>query len=417
MGGQSPLKRTLDVDVLTAARQRVSWVFDTFPKIYLSGPSGKDSGVMMHLVCLEARRCKRRVGVLYIDLEAQYQLTVDHVHEMLDLYEDVVDPFWLAIPVHLRNAVSMHQPQWIAWDPEKRESWIRQPPSRAVTTWDDFPWYEPIWQDDGRRVAMEFEEIVEEFGHWYGGGQATGCFVGIRTQESLNRWRSIAAQKHTMEGRCWTTWKGREVFNCYPIYDWCTEDVWTYFGRTGLPYNRVYDLMHQAGMTIHQQRICQPYGDDQRKGLHLFQVVEPKTWTRIVQRVSGANMGALYARSRGNILGNHKVTLPDGHTWKSFARFLLDSMPTEEAEHYRNKIAVFVKWWLDKHSIEMVDAGDLAAESAREIPSWRRVVKTILKNDRCCKGIGFSPQRSSKTAYQNYLRVMRRRRRDWGITI
>lgn len=30
--------------------------------------------------------------------------------------------------------------------------------------------------------------------------------------------------------------------------------------------NRLYDLMHQAGLTIHQQRICQPYGDDQRKG-------------------------------------------------------------------------------------------------------------------------------------------------------
>lgn len=408
------VKRGIGKNVLEAAEERIRWVFDTFPRIYLSGPSGKDSGAMMHLVCLEARRRGRRVGVLYIDLEAQYQFTINHVAEMMELYADVIAPYWLAIPVHLRNATSNIEPQWIAWDPEAKSRWVRLPPRTAITTWEEFPWYEPIWQDGARRVAMEFEEIVEEFGHWYGGDQATACFVGIRTQESLNRWRSLTASKHTMEGMQWTTWKGRSVFNCYPIYDWRTEDVWTYFGRTGLPYNRVYDIMHQAGLSIHQQRICQPYGDDQRKGLHLFQVIEPKTWTKIVQRVAGANMGALYARSRGNILGNHKVTLPEGHTWESFAMFLLDSMPVEEAEHYRNKIAVFIHWWREKRGVEMIDQGDPAAESARKVPSWRRVCKVILKNDRCCKGLGFSPQRSSKTAYQKYLRVMKKRREKWG---
>ena len=38
------VKRPLDIDVLQAARERIAWVFDSFPKIYLSGPSGKDSG-------------------------------------------------------------------------------------------------------------------------------------------------------------------------------------------------------------------------------------------------------------------------------------------------------------------------------------------------------------------------------------
>ena len=69
----------LGVSVLRAAQERIEWVFDSFPRIYMSGPSGKDSGVMMHLACAEARRRKRKIAVLYIDLEAQYTCTIDHV--------------------------------------------------------------------------------------------------------------------------------------------------------------------------------------------------------------------------------------------------------------------------------------------------------------------------------------------------
>ena len=60
MASQSVLTRELEIDVLTAARERISWAFDSFNRIYLSGPSGKDSSVMMHLVCQEARRRHRR---------------------------------------------------------------------------------------------------------------------------------------------------------------------------------------------------------------------------------------------------------------------------------------------------------------------------------------------------------------------
>ena len=97
-------RRRLNQNVLEAARARVSWVFDHFPRIYLSGPSGKDSGAMMHLVCLEARARGRKVAVLYVDLEAQYRVTIENVREMFDLYSDVIDPYWVALPLRLRSA-------------------------------------------------------------------------------------------------------------------------------------------------------------------------------------------------------------------------------------------------------------------------------------------------------------------------
>jgi predicted phosphoadenosine phosphosulfate sulfurtransferase len=415
---RSERKRGLGIDVLMAARQRIAWTFDTFPHIYLSGPSGKDSGVMMHLVCEEARRRGRKVGVLYVDLEAQYKLTIDHVREMFSLYADIIEPYWLAIPIRLRNAVSNHEPYWVAWEPEKRAAWVREPPPEAITDPRIFSFYAPPWRDkDGVAHAIEFEELIGEFGHWYGKGEATACFVGIRSDESLNRWRTIASdRKARFDGRQWTSWKMRSTYNVYPIYDWQTADVWTYFAREAKPYNRLYDMMHKAGLTIAQMRICQPYGDDQRRGLWLYHVIEPETWSRVVHRVSGANQGALYAGKSGNVLGNRVIELPPSQaSWEAYVRFLLDSMPSHEGEHYRRKFLVFVRWW-QQHGYPdgIPDEAEPKAEARREVPSWKRICKVILKNDRLCKGLSFTQTSSSPTAYEKYKAIMETRRRRWG---
>lgn len=415
---RDPAKLPIGIDVLTAARQRVAWVFDSFPRIYLSGPSGKDSGAMMHLVCQEARRRGRKVGVLYVDLEAQYQLTIAHVQEMFALYADVIDPHWVALPLRLRNAVSMEQPYWVCWDPECPKAWVRQPPPESCTDSGRYPFHEmPEPSEPGRaREAMEFEEFVERFGHWYAQGEACACFVGIRSDESLNRWRAIARKrKSRLEGKAWTAWKGGHLVNAYPIYDWRTEDVWTFYGREGLPYNQLYDMMWKAGLSIHQQRICQPYGDDQRRGLAMYHVIEPETWTRVVDRVAGANSGALYAGKRGNILGNGKVTLPPGHTWRSYTRFLLDSLPASEREHYEDKIAVFLRWYELRGVPVIPDDTDpeLAARFPRHKgPSWSRIAKCILKNDRMCRSLSFSQHVSG--TYERYSKLMKKRRAQWG---
>lgn len=403
-------------DVLEAARERIAWTFDTFPRICLSGPSGKDSGVMMHLTCQEARRRGRKIGVLYIDLEAQYRCTIEYVEQMFALYADVIDPYWVQLPLRLRNAVSMEQPYWICWDPSQRENWVRQQRPSAITDPATFPFYRwPAEGTDCRREAMEFEEFIEGFGEWYAQGLACATLVGIRSDESLNRWRAIAGDHNRCEDKCWTTWKESTVYNVYPIYDWRTEDIWTYCTREGLIYNTLYDRMFEAGLSIHEMRICQPYGDDQRRGLNMFHVVEPETWTKVVTRVAGANYGALYAGKRGNILGNIKVTKPAEHTWQSYVEFLLTTLPEVEADHYRDKIAVFIHWWRTKRGVEIVDEGDPKLESARKIPSWRRIAKVILKNDRLCKGIGFSQTKSSASTYEKRKAIMKKRRAQWRI--
>jgi predicted phosphoadenosine phosphosulfate sulfurtransferase len=408
MAPRTTRKRDLPIDVLQAARERIAWTFDRFPRVYASAPSGKDSGVMLHLAAAEARRRGRKLGVLYIDLEAQYKATIDYVREMFALYADVIEPHWIALPLHLRNAASMTEPYWQCWDPAAREQWVRQPEPDSITNPATFPFF---------RVGMEFEEFIEEFGDWYGAGEPAACMVGIRTDESLNRWRSIAKDRASrVNGKPWTARKGVATCNVYPIYDWQTPDVWTFVAREGLPYNRVYDLMHAAGLTIAQMRICQPYGDDQRKGLHLFQILEPETWERVVARVTGANAGALYCQESGNIMGYRRADLPHGHTWESYADLLLSSLPTAERDHFEDKIAVFLKWYMKRGYPDGIpDAADPAEEAARRVPSWRRICKVILKNDRICKGLSFAQQGSRKEQQEKHKDLMKRRRAAWQI--
>ena len=58
------------------------------------------------------------------------------------------------------------------------------------------------------------------------------------------------------------------------------------------------------------------------------------------------------------------------------------------------------------------EARRAAMEAARKAPSWRRICKSLLRNDYWCKGLGFTQHKSA--AYQKYLDLMRRRRLEWG---
>jgi predicted phosphoadenosine phosphosulfate sulfurtransferase len=394
------VKKGLGIDVLTAARQRIAWTFDTFPRVYVAFSGGKDSTVMLHLVAEEARRRGRQFGLLFVDMEGQYRLTIEHIAECYRAYADIIEPHWVCLPLILRNAVSQYAPRWCCWEPGREANWIRPKPPEASR--EAYPFF---------RERMEFEEFIISFGEWFSKGEPTACFVGIRTDESLNRWRTIASRKkRAYEGRQWTTLSGENLWSIYPIYDWRTEDVWTWHARNPEAlYNRLYDRMYQAGLTIHQMRICQPYGDDQRKGLWLFHIIEPETWSRVVARVNGANQGALYAQESGNVLGRLKITKPEGHTWESFSQLLLDSMPERTAEHFRNKIAVFVQWWRVRGVDPMPDDGPVE----KGHPNWKRVCKALLRNDYWCKGLSFSQTKSS--AYDRYMEVMRVRRQQWGL--
>ena len=399
-------KRALGLNVLDASKERIAYTFDNFEKIYLSFSGGKDSTVMFHLVMEEAIKRKRRIGVLFIDWECQFELTIEHMDEMTTKYADYIDLYWIALEVETCSACSAYEPLWRSWDEKKKELWTRQKHYKSIQDAIFLPFYYP---------GITFEEFVPLFAKFYSEGKTTASFVGIRAQESLNRFRAIAREDvQRFNDKMYTTNAVDNIWNVYPIYDWNVEDIWTYIAKSGHNYNKVYDRMYMAGLTLSQMRIDEPFGDEARKNLWIYQIIEPVTWSKFVARMSGINSASLYTKERGNILGNGSVSLPEGHTWESFSNFILHSLPPSTAEHYKNKIAVYIKWYRERGYPDGIpDAGDYKLEQLGKIPAWRQIAKCLLRNDWYCKTLGFGVTKSS--AYTKYLNLMRKRRTEWKI--
>ncbi len=397
------MKAGLGIDVLAAAQRRIEFAFDHCRRVYVSFSGGKDSSVLFHLVAAEARKRRRKIGVLVIDLEAQYELTIRHVEQMLEFYRDVAEPYWVCLPMKLRNAVSNYEPVWCAWDPDAKDAWVRQPPENAITDPSYFDFFEP---------KMEFEEFIELFALWYARGESTAAFIGIRADESLNRYRTIATwEKGTLFGKRYTTEVGPDTYNVYPLYDWHVRDVWRFTARHhDLPHNEVYDRMHLAGLSLAQMRLCQPYGDDQRRGLWLYHLLEPQTWGKVVARVNGANSGALYIEESGNMTGYRSIRRPPGHTWKTFTLLLLATMPRVTREHYTSRFRVWLKGWHKRgYRNGIPDEAPRDLEKKYWAPSWRRLCKVLLRNDWWCKGLGM--QQPKSPAYERYMDIKKSRKR------
>lgn len=402
----SLLKKYKETNVLVEAQERIKFVFDNFERVYVSFSAGKDSTVMIHLVMEEAIRRGRRVGVLLVDLEAQYRMTIDHAKACLDQYKEHIELYWVCLPISLRNAVSNFEPKWTCWDPDNKDVWVRELPEGAINDESYFPFFQR---------GMEFEEFVPEFGEWYAQGKTCACFVGIRTDESLNRFRTISsAKKETFQGRRFTTKVTESVYNVYPIYDWSVSDIWLFhYKKPALRYNRVYDYMFKAGLTPAQMRICQPYGDDQRRGLWLYHILEPDTWYKVVSRVNGVNSGALYIQETGNVTGYNKISKPENHSWKSFCTLLLGTLPEKTRNHYMEKFKTFIGWWKQRgYPEEIPDEAPAVLENAKLAPSWRRMCKVLLRNDYWCKGLNFTQPKSE--AYGKYLKIRDAKRKTKG---
>lgn len=398
-------KIPLNVNVLEAASERIQWAFETFPKVCISFSGGKDSTALFHLTADIAKRINRKFDVLFIDWEVQFDHTINHILNMKTMYKDVVNHFyWIALPLTTVSGVSQYQPEWVSW--ENGINWIRNPPGDSVTDFNYFPFY---------RYAMTFEEFVPAFSTWLSGGKGMITLTGVRADESLRRFSSIVSlsKKRYSDDKPWTTLATAGNYcTASPLYDWKAKDIWIYHSRFSLAYNPLYDLMHRAGVPIRQMRVCEPFGPEQRQGLWLYHVLEPDTWSRVCNRVSGANSGAIYGNKSGRFYSkNITFTRPDNITWREYAYFLLDSMPQRTAEHYRTKIAIYLKWYADRGVI-IPDEQDNDT-GGKDIPSWRRVCKTMIKNDYWCRTLSFSPNKPSN--YTKYMQKMRERRMEWNL--
>ena len=385
-----------DKNVFDASLERIEFAFDNFENLCVSYSGGKDSTVMIQLVEMIAKKKNKKYDVLFIDMEAQYLITIEHIKTLKNKLKYIRDFYWVCLPLSLRNAVSVFEPRWICWEKSKKEKWVREMPEFAINEDNNiFPFF---------KYAMEFEEFVPEFEKWYSekyNGSLCGHFVGIRCDESLNRFRTIVSmKKDRFKDKPWTTRDKplEHTYSIYPIYDWRTEDDWIATFKYNLEYNYVYELMYKNGLGIHQQRLCQPFGDDQKNGLDQYKAIEAENWDKLLKRVAGVNFGNIYCRT--SALGNIKSEKPAHLTWQEWALYLLESIGIYNKKlekHYAIKIKKFFQYWEEKCgcTLDMVeDEADKKMESLKIVPSWRRVARALERNDFFLTRLSFGETKS-----------------------
>lgn len=420
--------------VYDCAMSRIKDIFNEFDHVYLSFSGGKDSGVMLNLVLkyLKDNQLKRKITLMHLDYEAQYQATTEYVEKMEKEFSDYLNIYHICVPFKVRSCTSMFQSYWRPWNDAEKDIWVRDLPENAMTA-KDFDFYtENMWD-------YEFQEKLSTWIHHKEGASRTAVLVGIRTQESLHRWRAIHKERGSYYfDKKYSKKISDNVYNFYPIYDWTTEDIWVANAKFGFEYNKLYDLYYQAGLPIESMRVASPFISEGQETLKLYKVIEPHTWGKLVSRVNGVNFTGLYGGTTA--MGWKNITKPNDMTWKQYMEFLLDTLPEKTKQNYLNKLETYIKFWKEKGGVlsdEVIkelddlsikyDIGthnykttkkavkldyldDLDISDFKAIPTYKRMCICILKNDHLCKYMGFSQtkleMKKRKEAIEKYAKIL-----------
>lgn len=183
------------INVYEAFQKRLDLIFQEFDNIYVSFSGGKDSGLLLHMLIKYKREknISKTIGVFHQDFEAQYEVTTEFVEAVFEQYISEIEPYWVCLPMAVRTALSNYQMHWYPWDDKQKDLWIRELPNKSYVIHLD---NNPI---DTYRYRMLQEDLAKQFGRWYKkahGGKKTVCLLGIRADESLQRYSGFLNKKY-----------------------------------------------------------------------------------------------------------------------------------------------------------------------------------------------------------------------------
>ncbi len=310
-----------DKNVYQAAKERINYVFDNFEKIVVSLSGGKDSTVLTYLVLEEAVKRNRKIYCFFLDQEMEYISTFHHIDELMK--HPHVIPLWYQIHGILPTAIN-HKDYWIEpWNPQEKYRWIRNQKRVSIKkiTWEHTVPYS--FKEEKKFGFYGLMKVMEQMF----GKDNVAHFIGLRAEESLDRFRAVT--KHAgIDDIKWCTknkWGGVKF---YPIYDWTFQDLWVYIGRNKLTYNKMYDYFWKKGYSPRKMRISSLLNRKAFQSLVDLQEFEPKLYDLLLARVAGIKTASEYAGSSKIYLTKKLPT--KFSSWKDYRDFLLLTYPNKE---------------------------------------------------------------------------------------
>ena len=307
----------MDVDVFTAALERVRWLWREFDgNLSVSISGGKDSTVIMELAAIVARENGQKLKVQFLDQEAEWQATRDYLRELKDTRDDI-DFDWYQIPFRLFNAAN-HGDEWgYMWPDEEPENGYMRPPEHDSIRINDFG-------------VDRFTDVLHEMNKRVGGVHLSG----MRAEEAPTRRLGMT----TNPAFRWATWGAGDpngtpnepgtFWFMHPIYDWSFRDVWKAIEENGWKYNRLYDEMYRYGVNHREMRVSSLIHSGAVRHIEQIQEIEPATWEALVNRYGGVNAAAHVGEDSLSEFRQKRPWMFD--TWLEYAEYLINTLIEEE---------------------------------------------------------------------------------------
>ena len=306
-----------NVDIVTAARQRIKNVFSNGVPVYMSFSGGKDSLCLADLTLklIQAGEIDPALlTVLFIDEEAIFDCIEETTKAWRKKFLLAGAKFqWWCIEVKHFNCLNelSSDETFVCWDRRKRDVWVRQPPPFAIR---NHPLLKPRVDN-----YQSFLPRVTRDGI---------MMTGVRAAESVQRLQYMAALGVGGKGITNTN-------TIYPIYDWKTTDVWLYLRNERVEIPKVYLQMYQVGVNRNQLRVSQFFSVDTVPVLVHLAEYDPALMERVLRREPNAYLAMLYWDSEMFHRTTRKRRELEGKDTKDY-RVLLKEMLFERTADFFN---------------------------------------------------------------------------------